>query len=36
MGEPMLNYENVKESINIINAQKKFDLSKRRVTISTC
>jgi 23S rRNA (adenine2503-C2)-methyltransferase len=36
MGEPMLNYENVKESINIINSQKKFDLSKRRVTISTC
>ncbi|MDR0771835.1 MAG: hypothetical protein LBF15_01965 [Candidatus Peribacteria bacterium] len=32
----MLNYENVKESINIINSQKKFDLSKRRVTLSTC
>lgn len=36
MWEPMLNYENVKESINIINSQKKFDLSKRRVTLSTC
>lgn len=36
MGEPFLNYENVKKSIEVINNQKKFDLSNRRVTISTC
>jgi len=36
MWEPMLNYENVKESIEIATAQKKFDLANRRVTISTC
>lgn len=36
MWEPFLNYENVKEVINTLNAQKKFDLSKRRITVSTC
>ncbi|MDD3144527.1 MAG: 23S rRNA (adenine(2503)-C(2))-methyltransferase RlmN [Candidatus Gracilibacteria bacterium] len=36
MGEPMLNYEVVKETINIANNQKKFDLANRRVTVSTC
>jgi 23S rRNA (adenine2503-C2)-methyltransferase len=36
MGEPMLNYENVAESIYIASAQKKLDLSSRRITISTC
>lgn len=36
MWEPMLNYEIVKETINIINDQKKFDLANRRVTVSTC
>ncbi|MBP9812182.1 23S rRNA (adenine(2503)-C(2))-methyltransferase RlmN [Candidatus Gracilibacteria bacterium] len=36
MGEPMLNYENVRESIHIASAQKKLDLSNRRITISTC
>jgi len=36
MWEPMLNYDNVKESIEIATAQKKFDLANRRVTISTC
>jgi 23S rRNA (adenine2503-C2)-methyltransferase len=36
MGEPMLNYENVALSIHIASAQKKLDLSSRRITISTC
>lgn len=36
MGEPMLNYENVAESIRIACTQKKLDLSNRRITISTC
>lgn len=36
MWEPMLNYENVKKSIDIATAQKKLNLANRRVTISTC
>lgn len=36
MGEPFLNYENVKKSIIIASTQKKLDLSNRRITISTC
>ncbi len=36
MGEPFLNYKNVKESIRIASNQKKLDLSSRRITISTC
>lgn len=36
MWEPMLNYDRVKETINIANSQKKFDLANRRVTVSTC
>lgn len=36
MGEPFLNYDNVKQSIEIACAQKKLDLSNRRITVSTC
>lgn len=36
MGEPFINYENVKQSIHIACSQKKFDFSNRRVTVSTC
>lgn len=36
MGEPFLNYDNVAESIRIAGGQKKFDLSNRRITISSC
>lgn len=36
MGEPFINYENVKQSIQVACAQKKFDFSNRRVTVSTC
>jgi 23S rRNA (adenine2503-C2)-methyltransferase len=36
MGEPFLNYENVKKSIQIICEQKKLNLANRRVTISSC
>ncbi len=36
MGEPLLNYENLKISIECITTQKKLDLSGRRVTVSTC
>jgi len=36
MGEPMLNYEAMKQAIHMFTDQKKFDLSNRRVTVSTC
>jgi 23S rRNA (adenine2503-C2)-methyltransferase len=36
MWEPLLNYENVKKSINIVCSQKKMDFSNRRVTVSSC
>lgn len=36
MGEPFLNYDAVKQSIEIACAQKKLDLSNRRITVSTC
>lgn len=36
MGEPFLNYENLKKSINIACDQKKINLANRRVTVSTC
>lgn len=36
MGEPFLNYENVKKSIQIICEQKKLNLANRRVTVSSC
>ncbi len=36
MGEPMLNYDVMKQAIHIFTDQKKFDLSNRRVTVSTC
>ena len=36
MGEPFLNYENVKKSIQVICEQKKLNLANRRVTVSTC
>ncbi len=36
MGEPMLNYENVKYSIEVATTQKKLDLANRRITVSTC
>lgn len=36
MGEPFLNYENLKQAITILCDQKKYDISNRRVTVSTC
>jgi 23S rRNA (adenine2503-C2)-methyltransferase len=36
MGEPMLNYENVKKTILLSTEQKKLDLANRRITVSTC
>ena len=36
MGEPFLNYDNVKASIDFVTHQKKFDLANRRITVSTC
>lgn len=36
MGEPFLNYENLKKSIEIACNQKKINLANRRVTVSTC
>ncbi|MFP4461169.1 MAG: 23S rRNA (adenine(2503)-C(2))-methyltransferase RlmN [Thermotogota bacterium] len=35
MGEPFLNYENLKKAIQIINAKEAFDISKRRISVST-
>ncbi len=36
MWEPMLNYDNVKDSIEFAINQKKMDLARRRITVSTC
>jgi 23S rRNA (adenine2503-C2)-methyltransferase len=36
MGEPFLNYESVKTAITVLSDQKKYDLSSRRITVSTC
>ncbi len=36
MGEPLLNYTEVSDSIHIACNQKKLDLSNRRITVSTC
>lgn len=36
MGEPLLNYEHMKTSIEIMLRQDRFSLSKRHITISTC
>lgn len=36
MGEPMLNYDIVRDTINFATEQKKFDLANRRITVSTC
>jgi len=35
MGEPLLNYQNVHESINIITSEKGLHMSPKRITIST-
>lgn len=35
MGEPFLNYDEVIESIEILNDQKCFDIGTRRITVST-
>ncbi len=36
MGEPFLNYENLKLAISTLCDQKKYDVSNRRITVSTC
>ncbi len=36
MWEPMLNYDVVRDTINFVTDQKKFDLANRRITVSTC
>lgn len=36
MGEPFLNYENLKMAISVLCDQKKYDVSNRRITVSTC
>lgn len=36
MWEPMLNYNIVRDTINFLTEQKKFDLANRRITVSTC
>ncbi|MCK4546336.1 MAG: 23S rRNA (adenine(2503)-C(2))-methyltransferase RlmN [Candidatus Eisenbacteria sp.] len=36
IGEPLLNYENVIEALNVINAPGGMGIGARRITISTC
>ncbi|WP_457568930.1 23S rRNA (adenine(2503)-C(2))-methyltransferase RlmN, partial [Desulfurobacterium sp.] len=36
MGEPLLNFENVKKSIEILTDDRMIGLSKRKITVSTC
>jgi 23S rRNA (adenine2503-C2)-methyltransferase len=36
MWEPMLNYDVVRDTINFAINQKKMDLARRRITVSTC
>ncbi|MFC1617471.1 23S rRNA (adenine(2503)-C(2))-methyltransferase RlmN [Candidatus Margulisiibacteriota bacterium] len=36
MGEPLLNLDNVLKSIALINSDKGLNISKRKVTVSTC
>ncbi|WP_456397225.1 23S rRNA (adenine(2503)-C(2))-methyltransferase RlmN [Desulfurobacterium sp.] len=36
MGEPLLNFENVKKSIEIFTDDRMIGLSKRKITVSTC
>ncbi len=36
MGEPFLNYKNLKMAISVLCDQKKYDVSNRRITVSTC
>ncbi|MDW7675061.1 MAG: 23S rRNA (adenine(2503)-C(2))-methyltransferase RlmN [Bacillota bacterium] len=36
MGEPLLNYDNVVKSIRMLNAKEIFNISYRRITVSTC
>ncbi len=35
MGEPLLNYDEVKKSVEIMLQQDRFSLGRRHVTIST-
>ncbi|MBF8436810.1 23S rRNA (adenine(2503)-C(2))-methyltransferase RlmN [Halanaerobiaceae bacterium Z-7014] len=35
MGEPFLNYDNLKKSIRIINSEKALNIGSRRITVST-
>lgn len=36
MGEPLLNYDNVKKSVELMLSQQGLSLSRRHITISTC
>ena len=36
MGEPLLNYDNMRKSLEIMLAQDRLSLSRRHITISTC
>jgi|SRR6056297_2002533 len=35
MGEPFLNYDNLKKAIDILHSKATFDISKRRISVST-
>lgn len=36
MGEPLANYDNVLQAINILNSEETLNISMRRMTVSTC
>lgn len=36
MGEPLANYDNLLRAINILNCEEAFNISMRRITVSTC
>lgn len=36
MGEPLLNYDNLIDSIKILNDKNKFNISQRKISVSTC
>lgn len=36
MGEPLLNYDEVRKAINILNDKEKFGIGSRKISISTC
>jgi 23S rRNA (adenine2503-C2)-methyltransferase len=36
MGEPLLNFKTVMDSLEVLHDEKTFSMSPRRITVSTC